>query len=227
MAAILVFTWGTNAVSAEEGSSLSVAPGGQIIVKGAQVVSISGNVIVAETAWGAASLSWIVQTSGSTKFVPEIGSVQALRSMKPGHTIAFTGTLVGSLARPTVIASVVKDTELVQEFVSIVGSVESVDAGKGSFVLSSPDSATTVVLGRGALMSRDGENAGVENVSVGDSGKATGTLDTTSGILVASRISIKSAPVAAPVVERPKESMFSSILTWIMGSRGILSVRDR
>ena len=87
------------------GSSVSIAPSGQIIVKGARVTSVSGSTFTAETGWGAARMSWSIQTSGSTRFTPDLGSAATVARIKVGHTVSFTGTLNGSIAKPTVNAS--------------------------------------------------------------------------------------------------------------------------
>lgn len=229
MTLALVLAWSANIAHADESaSSLSIAPTGQIIVKGARVLAVNGSTIIAETGWGAAKISFAVQTSGSTRFVPEIGSAQALSAIRPGHTVSFSGSMVGSMARPTVIATVVKDTELVQESTSIVGTVRSVDENNSTFVLSSAGSDVTVRVPTGTLMSRDGNYAEVSDIQVGDAGKATGTLDIATNTLLASRVSVVTK--AEESIESPeikKEGVLSSLISWLKSSRGILSVRDR
>lgn len=226
----LVLSWGARIASAEEesGSSLSIAPTGQIIVKGARVVSVYGTTIIAETGWGAAKLSFAVQTSGSTRFVPELGSAQALAAIRPGHTLSFSGALSGSLTRPTVLATVVKDTELVQEAFSMVGTVQSVEIDGATFVLTGANGETTVRVPSSVLMSRNGNYSDVSDIEIGDSAKVTGTLDTNSGALTASRVSLVTGKDKTPdTVEAPSAGVFSSLIGWLRGSRGILSVRDR
>ncbi len=229
LAFCLVFAWGATSVLADEvGSSLSIAPSGQIIVKGARVVSVYGSTIVAETGWGVAKLSFAVQTSGSTRFVPELSSAQALAAIRPGHTISFSGELSGSLARPTVLATVVKDTELVQESVAMNGTVKSVDAENSTFVLAGASGDVTVHMPLSALMSRNGNHAEISDVEIGDSAKVQGALDSRSGVLTASRVSLVVGKNEAPdVAQEPKEGMLSALIGWLRGSRGILSVRDR
>lgn len=229
MAFVLAITWGANSAHAEEavGSSLSIAPSGQIIVKGARVVGVSGSTIIAETGWGEAKMTWSIQTTGSTKFTPDLGSTATVAKVAKGHTISFTGMLNGSLAKPTVIANAVKDSELVQDSVSILGIVESVDAEENTFILRTQGGTTTVSLTGGTLMSRNGGYTDIYDIEVGDSTRATGTLDTTTGVLRAERISVKEAQEEPVVQSAPRESMLASIMTWLRGSRGILTVRDR
>ncbi len=231
IAMILFATWGVNAVHADESaSSITIAPTGQVIVKGARVTSVSGNSIHAEAEWGAAQIAFVVQTTGSTRFMPDLGSSEALRAIKKGHTISFTGTLSGTIAKPTVVATVLRDAELLKEAVSVVGTVRSVDEESGTFVLEQSDAVTTILVPVGALMSRDGNYARVANIQVGDSAKATGTLDTAQSILRASRVTVvtpevENAPIEEELPEMASENVLSSFIGWLKGSRGILSVR--
>jgi hypothetical protein len=229
LAAILMFAWGANIAHADEdtGASISIAPNGQIIVKGATVTGVYGNVITAETVWGPMRLYWTIQTTGSTRFAPDVGSEHALSRIEIGHTVGFSGTVSSSNGKPIVLATAVKDAELIQESVSIVGTVAAIDSEARSFVLRSADQEISVFAGQGMLMTRNGENASIEDLVVGDSGKATGSLDIASGTLTAARIWAKAEEAVPLVEEAPQENVFSSIITWLKGSRGILTVRDR
>jgi|GEM_PF-2322507 len=225
--AALVFAYGANSAYAQEGvgSSLSIAPTGQVIVKGATVTAISGSTITASTKWGSTVLTWTVHTTGSTRFVPVIPSKEAIQKIKVGHSISFSGALATSLSRPTVNAAVVQDEDLVQQSVSVVGTVESIDTQAGSFVLKTDNGTTSVRVGTGVLMSRDGNNAKIGSIAIGDSAKATGTLEVSTRTLAAERISIKSGNVASAVVS---DGMFASFINWLKSSRGIMTaVRAR
>lgn len=232
MALVLALTWGANSAHAQEGerdSGLSIAPSGQIIAKGARVIAVTGNVLTVETTWGAAKISWTLQTTGSTKFTPDLGSTATVNSMKPGQTISFSGTISPGSAKPTVLAASLKNDDLIREAVSVLGRVESVDTEGGTFVVRTQDGETTVRVGGGTLMSKDGGYMNIRDIEVGDSSRATGTLDTTSGVLSAARITLKTGEpvVVAEDAGDTQESMLASLMLWLKGSRGILSVRDR
>jgi hypothetical protein len=75
MAFVLTLAWGANSAYAQDGSSgssITIAPSGQIIAKGAVVKSIKGSVLTVETVWGSAKITWAVQATGSTKFTPDL-----------------------------------------------------------------------------------------------------------------------------------------------------------
>lgn len=227
MLCALLVAWGANTAHADtSGAQLSIAASGQIIARGAEVVSVSGNTVVVSTEWAGVRVLWTVQVTGSTKVSPDIGSASIVKRIQPGHTVGFSGMLSGEGGRSVVLASALRDETLMKSSVSVVGTVESVDAKTGTFVIKTEDGSTTVVAGQGTLMSRNGNNARIGSISVGDSSKATGTLDTSTGTLIADRVFLRTgdAPAVASV---PKPSVFASIVQWIQGSRGILSVRDR
>lgn len=116
MAVLLLWALGVNAAHADTTPpQLSIAGNGQTIVKRATVVSVSGTKIVAETRWGAATLRWTIETTGSTKFYPDGQSREILQEIKKGDSISFSGLLNDSLAQPTVRASVVRDHTLLEK----------------------------------------------------------------------------------------------------------------
>jgi len=234
MAFALILSWGTNIANAQEsGSALTIAPTGQVIVKDAKVVAVNGSIIVAQTVWGSAIITLTIQTSGSTRFVPSIGSVEFLRSIKPGNSISFSGALAGTLSDPTVSASVVKDSTLLQESASIVGSVVTVDVKGGTLEVASDGGRTTVRVPVGTLMSRDGGYTNLSGIRIGDTIKATGTLDTSADVLTAQRVTVSTPATPEesateeeqPVGEDEGSNVISSILSWFRSSRGMLSVR--
>ena len=229
MAFALVFAWGTNMANAQAlGSSVSIAPNGQVMVKDATVVSVFGSVIYAKTKWAGSEITWTVQTSGSTKFTPDLGSASALSHMKPGDTLSFSGVL--GEAGLTVRAASVRNAELVQSSVSILGKVTSVSTNDNAFTLQADSEEVRIVLDRGTLMSRDGGYMDIRDVQVGDSAKVIGLRHTQSGKLEAERIWLKAPEVVeeeSQESEGDKEGVLASVWSWLKGSRGILSIRDR
>lgn len=233
MASALAFAWMTNTAIAQEssGSSVSIAPAGQTIVKNASVVSVSPGVIRAEASWGATRITFLVHVTGSTRFVPDMNSRDAMAAIKAGQTISFTGTLGFSNQRPTVAASVVQNNTLIQESVSLDGIVASVNADTGTFAVRADSSdPVTVVVPSGALMSRDGNRASVSDSIEGDKVRIVGRYDSVQGILTASRVTLKSNPTVVQSTDQPtaageERGIFASIVGWFMESRGSLTVR--
>ena len=89
-------TSAAHADTTQQASQVSIASSGQVIVKGAIVTSVSGNTITAKAVWGSMSLIWTIRTDGSTHFVPDAVSTAALRAIKIGDTIAFSGDIDAS-----------------------------------------------------------------------------------------------------------------------------------
>lgn len=241
IACALVFSWTTNTASAQEnGSALTIAPTGQVIVKDAVVTSVRGNTIMAQTVWGSATISFTINTTGSTRFVPTIGSIEALKAMKVGNTISFSGSLTGSFTSPTVDATVVKDTTLLERSASVLGTVSSVDEGNGIFTIESEGERTSIIVPPTALMSLDGGYATVRDIEAGASAKVVGSMDISSRTITAQRVTIVTSSdpteiaepgeTSGPIEEGVSEGIespgvISSILNWLKGSRGMLSIR--
>ncbi len=230
LAIVLCAAWGVNTAHADaaQGAQLSIASNGQIIVRGATVVGVSGHTITVTTNWNGTKLYWNVETTGSTKFTPDLGSSATLKKIVPGHTIGFTGVMNGSGEGASVLASAVRDEVLVQSSVSVVGTVQSIDPETNSFILKVADGERKIIAVGGTLMTRDGNGTTVSGIAIGDSGRVTGTLDASTGTMTADRISIKS-PTEPVVATKPRASggVFASVMKWLQGSRGILSVRER
>src|SRR5438105_2503784 len=51
---------------------------GKVLVRGAKVTGVSGNTILASTAWGGAAINWTVTTDGSTEFVRRFGGASSM-----------------------------------------------------------------------------------------------------------------------------------------------------
>lgn len=88
---------------------VSIADSGRVIVRGAEVVEVSGDTLRARTEWGAAALTWTVQTDGGTDFVVKDGSGTDIDEIDVGDYVSFSGQLDGGSGTFTVDADVVKN----------------------------------------------------------------------------------------------------------------------
>ena len=91
---------------------VSIADNGRVIVRGAEVTSVSGGTIRAETEWGATSLQWTVNTDAGTDFVTKSGSGSELDDIAVGQYVSFSGMIDGSGTALTVDADTVKNWSL-------------------------------------------------------------------------------------------------------------------
>lgn len=203
-------------------AQLSIASNGQVIVKNAVVTSISGTVITAKSAWGTFSMTWTIETSGSTHFMPDAKSTKALASIKVGDGLAFTGDIDTHASSPTVTASMVKDTAIERDAVTEDGSVLSVDPDAGTFVISTDTGTTTVQTGNGAILTRDGNYATLADLQIGTDVEVMGSLNTETEIMIAQRASWKTPPESESMTSS-RQGMISGFFSWLLDSRGALS----
>ena len=226
IAIALAFAWATNtahADTARPASQLSIAASGQVIVKDAVVSGISGNSIIVMSTWGSFSMTWTVNTNGSTRFQPNASSTAALKLIKVGDTISFSGDLDTTASQPTVSATMVKDTSIQRESVTELGTVLAVDAGKGTFTLAD-DSGTTVSVNGGTILTLDGNFASLDQLAVGTNVEVNGSLNTATHILLAQRVSWKTPSQS---VGSSRSGIVSGFFSWLLGSRGALSLLGR
>lgn len=96
------------------GSKLEVAISdtGRVIVRGAEVTEIAGEIIRVRTEWGASALSWAVETNDETAFVEKGGSGSALTDVSVGDYVSFSGQLDENESNFTVDADAVKNWSL-------------------------------------------------------------------------------------------------------------------
>lgn len=98
-------------VAAPAPVTVDVNAGGHVMVRGATVTGVSGNIVSATTSWGSESLTWSVGIASSTKLVGKSGRV-ALADVKNGDVISFSGPLDKTAGNLTVNAQVVRDASL-------------------------------------------------------------------------------------------------------------------
>lgn len=222
MAALLTIAWAAQVHADAQSVQLTIAPNGQVMIRGARIDAITADGVTISTGWGSTSFSWRVELTGSTRFVPGSGSVAARKALKVGDIANITGELDTSRAAPTIVASVFKDTSIYQDSASIGGQIVSVDAANNSVDIINDAGTTTIAITRGTILTKNGNTASFSDLSVGATAHATGSLNLVTRTLSAERLTVAAAQSASAGL-----GFFGRILAWIEGSRGSLSVRDR
>lgn len=87
---------------------INIANNGLVFVRGARITAISGDAITTSMSWGSASFSWVIKTSGSTKFINQQGQKQTISNLKVGDAVTVTGKLVGDSGQFTINAEFVR-----------------------------------------------------------------------------------------------------------------------
>lgn len=197
LAATLVFAWGVNITHADVSplaAQVNIAANGQVIVRNAKVTSVSGTTIYASSAWGGLRIVWIIHTGGSTRFIPEADSAEAIKAIKPGELIGFSGALDQSASTPTVTASVVRNSAIIKSGMIISGTVLSLDNGAKTVRVATDTGTTTVSVGTGTIITMDGDTARLKDIDVGTPVRALGSLNIATNTLSAEKIALQSQP---------------------------------
>jgi hypothetical protein len=205
------------------GSTLEVhiMNNGKVLVRGAKVTGISGNTVIAMTAWGSVNLNWSVVTGGATEFVRKNGGTSSVSEISVGDFISFQGTLDTTMASPlTVAASVVKDWSIQKMNASLTGTVQSVNTAAMSFVLSSNGrgNVTVMVTPTTNIMKGDAL-ATLADVTVGSTVAASGVWDAVANTLAA--VSVKVRVVTPTPMTTTIEGKITSVTPLVVTSNGI------
>lgn len=223
MTMLLSIAWATNAHADTVSAQMTIAPNGDVMIRGAQIESIAGDTAVVRLTWGKTVLRWSVMLTGSTRFVPSMSSTDAKAALKVGDPVSFTGEIDTLTSQPTIIASVFTDNALYQQSATLGGKVLSIDQRARNLVISNDAGTSTIALWSGSIVIRGGNRTTLGNISVGDQVSATGSLNLMTKTLSADRID-----VSTPETASSGGGIFASILSWLTGTRGsALSVRDR
>ena len=83
---------------------IHVANNGLALLRGARVVSLSGDTIRVITAWNSVYFTWEIQTRLFTKFITSEGQKETLADVRVGDIVTITGNLVKGGAEPIIDA---------------------------------------------------------------------------------------------------------------------------
>lgn len=212
-----------SSLNAYADSGISIAGNGQVIVRGAKVVQVSGNEITAQTQWGGAKMIWKVVVSGSTRFTPARDHEELANDVHVHEFIAFSGLINQRVAAPTVLAMMVRNESVVQSATIIDGSVVGYD--DSGLIVDTENGTSTIRIGTGTIMTRDGNQAHVNDLALGETVKAFGTFNLRSRTLDAQRVISISFPDIPNTGAQVKQGVFASIVAWFRQSGSLFSVK--
>lgn len=194
LAAVFSFTGIANADSgsSSSGSSVEVNIGSQggVLVRGAQVTSVSSTTLNANTSLGSSILSWVVKTDGNTEFTAQKGASAGLSNIAVGDFISFRGDLDQSVSGLQVKAKIVKDWTAVETKKTISGIVTSINATLNSFVVANGNATTSVQVSSSTDIEEDGDNASFADIVLNAKVKVVGMLNSTTNVLTALTVDI-------------------------------------
>ncbi len=83
---------------------MHIANNGLVLLRGAQVVSVSGDMIKVRMAWNSVYFTWAVQTGQSTQYFSSTGEKETSPAIQAGDVLTATGMLVQNGPQPTITA---------------------------------------------------------------------------------------------------------------------------
>lgn len=213
------------AANADTVAGVSIAGNGTTVVRGAVVTQITGNEITAQTSWGSAKITWKVIVSGTTRFAPARNNKEALSSIvKKGEVIGFSGQMNANSAIPAVTATMVRNESVLQSAVILDGNV--LETTDDSLLIQTDSGTSTVRIGTGTIMTKDGNRAQLADLIPGETVKAFGTLNTRSQMLTAERVISASLPeIPNTGAETTKSGFMATLATWWRIGSAVLSIR--
>jgi hypothetical protein len=175
---------------------VSIGRNGHVIVKNAEVTSVSGNVVNALARFANTITSWVFTTNASTTIGANNSMSAATSDIHVGDRINVAGTLASLSATASVNASRILDKTSMAMWRSKSGTVQSVDLANGTFVLKTEEkvftvktSVTTVFTAKPTATSTVATN--LAGLAVGRKAEVTGTINADGTVLSASKVLVK------------------------------------
>lgn len=194
---LLALPVSTYALDGSSHTSLSIHRDGIIRVLGAQVTSITGNIINAFATFKNSTINFTVATNATTSVASHINGTAStsLSGLAVGDKINVTGTLgtVGSVLGVNAIK--VKEVAPKATSTSTVriktGAVQSVNTANGTFVITSDNKTVTVQTNSATAFIMATGAGSLANLSVNTKVAVSGTLSADGTILTASKVITK------------------------------------
>lgn len=211
------------AANADTVAGVSITAAGKTVVRGARVTKVTHTEIFAVSEWGTARIQWKIDTNGSTRYMPDSEDRTLPQLVRVGERIGFTGTMDQNSGVPIIHASMIRNETVVQSSTVLSGSVIERDS---SGILMLTDTGTsTIRIGTGTIMTKDGNKMHAEDVTPGETIKAFGTFNARIRVLDADRIVSESLPEIPNTGAPQKTGIFQTIVSWLRLGGSALSLR--
>ncbi len=177
------------------GSTLEVhiADNGDVVVRGAEVTSVSDSLITARADFGATELVWRVDLDNNTKFVGKNGGTIDKDNIAVGHLISFSGDLQSGTSL-TVDAEVVKDWSLNAPLKTTVnGVIDNLNVSDEEFELDTLRfGEINVDADNAVIRDEDGDTISLSDLADDKQVKVVGVYNSATRVIVAESVSILS-----------------------------------
>jgi hypothetical protein len=87
---------------------MHIANNGLMLLRGAEVLSLSGSSIKVDVSWSSGTLTWTLMTNNNTVFLTSTGQKATMEDIKVGDYLTVTGTMYNTGSEPTIAAKYVR-----------------------------------------------------------------------------------------------------------------------
>lgn len=179
-------------VKASQEASFRVNSDGIVQVIGAEITSVSGNVINAVTRLKNNVVTWAFTTNASTTIVG--GSKSSTTSdLRVGDKLNVTGSLTSLGSTIGVSAGKILDVTLLSSLRAKTGTVQSINTTNGTFTLKADDKVFVVQTNASTTfkLSKATTTQTLSNMVVGQKVTVLGTLSSDGSTITASQVALK------------------------------------
>ena len=207
------------AANADTVPTVSISGTGQLTVRGASVASVHGDEIVAVSKWGTTKITWKIAVTNATRIVPDRSERPVSELFSVGDSVGFVGQLDQRGSAFTVYPTTLRNETVVRDSTVLNGSV--IEATDDGLLIATETGTSTILVGTGTIMTKDGNKARSSDMLPGETLKAFGTFNVQDRVLIATRIVSITEPLPKiPNTRAPRETgWFSRVMSWI-GSGG-------
>lgn len=212
------------AANADIMPSVSIGGNGQVSVKGATVTAIDADKITAVSKWGGTKIVWTMAITRASRFSPEHTDGPLTKFVSIGERVGFSGQIEQKNGTFIVYPAIVRNESTMQDAFIISGNV--IDTDDGAVLVSTENGTSTILVGTGTIMTRDGNKTRLSDLVLGETVKAFGTFNARARTLAADRIltvSLDQPEIPNTGGGSKQPGYFSRIVAWL--GYGPLAVR--
>lgn len=211
------------AANASSTASVHINGNGVVQVINAEVTGISGNLISAITRFKNSVMNWTFTTNASTTIKANNSLSGTLSDIRVGdklHVKASTGTLASSTS---LVATKIQDVSSMQSWKTKEGTVQSVNASSGSFVLKTREKTLTVAGTASTTIKQSFSTSTLTLATIPLNSRVvvTGRLSADGTSLLASRVLVITTPSTATSSKKllGRGSLHGLKLGWILNGK--------
>lgn len=182
----------TLALDVTSTTKLYVEDSGNLHVSGAEVTSVSGNIINAVTRFKDSVVNMVITTNASTTIAANNSKTATTADIQTGDKLSISGMLTGFGSTISLTATKIRDITSMQYWRVKSGNITSVSPASNSFTITHGKINLVVQLTASTTIRLANDAAGtISGLKVGDRVKTSGLIRNDGSLLVASTVQVK------------------------------------